>query len=100
MQKMKLFLDTHNVEKQTFPEDISLEQFSDFYEGYKAACEQEGVVPLKIFTGVEAGRAFCLTLAESPEAVKLAHDRVGLPFDSITEVKSVTPGDLFFAEAS
>lgn len=100
MKKMKLFLDTHNVDKQTFPEEISLEQFSAFYGDYKAACEEEGVVPLKIFAGVEAGRAFCLTLAVSTDAVKRAHDRVGLPFDSITEVKSVTPGDLFFAEAS
>ncbi len=97
MKKMKLYLDTHNVEKNTFPDDISLEQFSGFYEQYKGACSEEGVVPLKIFAGVEAGRAFCLTLAESELAVERAHTRVGLPFDSITEVKSVTPGDLFFA---
>ncbi|MGH1461018.1 MAG: DUF4242 domain-containing protein [Neptuniibacter sp.] len=100
MKKMKLFLDTHNVENNTFPEGISLEQFSGFYEQYKGACAEEGVVPLKIFAGVEAGRAFCLTLAESTDAVERAHTRVGLPFDSITEVKSVTPGDLFFASAS
>jgi len=97
MKKMKLFLDTHNVETKTFPDSISLDQFSGFYEEYKTACAEEGDVPLKIFAGVEAGRAFCLTLAEDSEAVARAHDRVGLPFDSITEVKSVTPGDLFFA---
>ncbi|MCP4598259.1 nickel-binding protein [Neptuniibacter sp.] len=97
MQKMKLYLDTHNVENNTFPEDISLDEFSGFYEQYKDACNEEGVVPLNIFTGVEAGRAFCLTLAESSDAVERAHNRVSLPFDSITEVKSVTPGDLFFS---
>ena len=30
------------------------------------------------------------------DAVRRAHERVGLPFDSITEVSTATPGDTFF----
>ncbi len=100
MQKMKLFVDTHDVKTETFPENISPEEFADFYVNYKEICAQESVVPLQIFTGVEAGKAFCLTLAQDAESVERAHQRLGLPFDSITEVKTVSPGDLFFADAS
>lgn len=96
MKKMKLFVDTHNRDQDTFPADINPEQFAQFYLGYQKACAEEGVVPLQIFAGIEAGRAFCLTLAESSEAVERAHQRAGLPFDSISEVQSVSPGDLYF----
>ena len=99
MKKVKLYLDTHNVETGTFPSEITTTQFGDFYQHYKQACAEEGVVPLQIYTGIEAGKAFCLTLAESEAAVERAHSRAGLDFDSITEVKTVTPGDLFFTAA-
>ncbi|MGY8871701.1 MAG: DUF4242 domain-containing protein [Pseudomonadales bacterium] len=97
MKKMKLFVDTHDVKNNTFPEGISTEEFAGFYIKYKEVCAEEAVIPLQIFAGFELGRAFCLTLAENSEAVERAHNRLGLPFDDITEVKSVTPGDLFFA---
>lgn len=100
MKKMKLFLDTHDVKNQTFPDTISTEEFAAFYSKYKEICAEESVVPLQIYTGMEVGKAFCLTLAESSDAVERAHNRLGLPYDSITEVKSVAPGDLFFANAS
>jgi hypothetical protein len=35
-------------------------------------------------------------MAEDAEAVRRAHERVGLPYDSITEVATATPGDTFF----
>jgi hypothetical protein len=35
-------------------------------------------------------------MAESAEQVKCAHDAVGLPFETITEVATATPGDLAF----
>lgn len=95
MKKMKLFLDTHNTATGTFPEGISNDQFAGFYETYQQACSDNGVVPLQVFTGMEAGKAFCLTLAEDIDAVERAHQQAGLPFDSITEVKSTSPGDLF-----
>ena len=82
MKKMKLFLDTHDVEKGTFPKDITADDFAGFFAKYQEACREEGVVIVKIHVSLEEGRAFCLDLAPDADAVKRAHDRVGLPFDS------------------
>jgi len=46
---------------------------------------------------MQAGRAFCFTMAPDAEAVRRAHERVGLPFDEIIEVMTATPGDTFFS---
>jgi hypothetical protein len=35
-------------------------------------------------------------MAPDEEAVQKAHERAGLPYDSITEVEFATPGDTFF----
>lgn len=97
--KMKLFLDTHDKDKNTFPSDINHDGFQQFYPQYLAACEAEGVIPMKIHLGYQEGRAFCLNLAPDAEAVRRAHERVGLPFDSITEISTATPMDAFFLQA-
>lgn len=95
MSDLKLFVDIHNREAGTFPEKISEAEFASFYENYQQACAQEGVISIKVYSNMDNGKAFCVTLAESADAVKRAHERVGLPFDSISEVKSVSPDDLF-----
>lgn len=100
MQKMKFFVDTHDHANGTFPGGISKEAFAGFYETYQAACEAEGVVNLRIHVGLSEGRAVCFNMAPDADAVRRAHERVGLPFDSIMEVTTVTPGDLFFAPAA
>jgi Nickel responsive protein SCO4226-like len=96
MQPMRLFIDTHDRKLKTFPDKLTPEEFEGFYALYEKACYAEGVVPVRLHVGYEDGRAFCLNMAPDAEAVKRAHDRVGLPFDSITEVKTATPGDTFF----
>ena len=96
MQPMRFFIDTHDQNKDTFPRGLTPDQFEVFFTSYEQACEAEGVVPLRIHVGYEEGRAFCFTMAPDAEAVKRAHERVGLPFDSITEVTTATPGDMFF----
>lgn len=96
MQLMKMFLDTHDRRHQTFPAEIGKPQLAEFFALYEEAARAEGVVILRLHVGLAEGRAFCLTMAESAEAVKRAHERVGLPFDEITEVVTATPGDLFF----
>lgn len=101
MEKMKIFMDTHDRADGTFPAGITSEQFAAFFAGYQEACREEGVVLLRVDVGLEAGRAFCLSMAADAEAVRRAHDRVGLSYASITEVKAATPGSLFFkAEAA
>ena len=96
MEPMKFFLDTHDQSTETFPAGLTPEQFESFFAQCERACYAEGVVPLRVHVGYDDGRAFCFTMAPDAEAVRRAHARVGLPFDSITEVTTATPGDTFF----
>ncbi|WP_085444768.1 DUF4242 domain-containing protein [Magnetofaba australis] len=96
MQTMKFFIDTHDAKQGTFPVGLTPEQFKGFFEKYLQACEIEGVIVLKTHLAYADDRAFCFTMAPDAEAVRRAHERVGLPFDSISEVQTATPGDTFF----
>lgn len=100
MPAMRFFIDTHDRDHGTFPPGLSTAEFEGFFAQYEAACQAEGVVPLRTHVGFEAGRAFCLNMAPDADAVKRAHARVDLPFDSITEVTMATPGDMFFRRAA
>jgi len=95
MQALRFFMDTHDRNRDSFPAQLSEAQFEAFFAQYEQACQAEGVVPLRIHLGLAEGRAFCFTMAPDAAAVRRAHERVGLPFDSITEVTTATPGDLF-----
>lgn len=96
MKPMRFFMDTHDKTRNTFPQKLTPQDFEGFFAKYEAACYAEGVIPVRLHVGYGEGRAFCLNMAPDAEAVKRAHDRVGLPFDSITEVNMATPGDTFF----
>ncbi|MBI2187928.1 MAG: DUF4242 domain-containing protein [Acidobacteria bacterium] len=39
-------------------------------------------------------KIFCLTEAESEDVVRQAHANISLPYDSIRQVKVITPSDL------
>lgn len=93
-KKLKLYMDTHDKKNGTFPDGITPKQLEGFYEKYQAACKEEGVISIRTHVGFEDGRAYCFNLAPSADAVKRAHEKVGLPFDSITEVHTITPADL------
>lgn len=96
MKPMKFFVDTHGRNHQTFPAKLTPEQFEGFYAQYEQACYAEGVIPLRVHVGYQDGRAFCFNMAADADAVRRAHERVGLPFDDITEVATATPADSFF----
>jgi hypothetical protein len=96
MKPLRFFLDTHDRSQGTFPAKLTPQEFEVFFAKYEQACYDEGVVPVRVHVGYDEGRAFCLTMALDAESVKRAHDKVGLPFDSITEVTTATPGDTFF----
>lgn len=96
MNSLKFFMDTHDRENKTFPAKITPVEFEGFYAKYKKACYEEGVIPVRLHVGYNDGRAFCLTMAPNAESVKRAHDRVGLPYDMITEIATATPADTFF----
>ena len=95
MSTLKLFIDTHDKSKDTFPEGLTKAQFAEFYAKYVTICEEEGVISLRAHVGLDDSRAFCFNMAPDIDSVKRAHDRAGLPYDSITEVRTATPGDLF-----
>ena len=96
MKQMRLFLDTHDRTKKTFPEKLSVDEFEKFFALYEKACNEEDVIIIRTHVSFEDGRAFCLNMAADAEAVRRAHERVGLPYDSIVEVTTATPGDMFF----
>lgn len=96
MKAMRFFLDTHDRKHQTFPEKLGMEDFEKFYALYEQACFAEDVIPIRLHLSYQEGRAFCLNMARDAEAVRRAHERVGLPYDNITEVTTATPGDTFF----
>jgi hypothetical protein len=96
MNQLRFFMDTHDKAHNTFPAKITPLEFEGFYAKYEKACYAEGVIPVRLHVGYQEGRAFCFNMAPNEEAVKRAHDRVGLPYDSITEVLTATPGDTFF----
>ena len=48
----------------------------------------------RVHVNIEDGKAYCFTRARDVEAVRRTHERVDLPFDSITEIKTVTGSDL------
>ncbi len=100
MQTMKFFIDTHDVSSSSFPEGLTPEQFEGFFVQYEQACYAENVVPLRVHVGYEEGRAFCFTMAPDVDAVRRAHAKVGLPYDTITEVTTATPGDTFFRRSA
>jgi hypothetical protein len=99
MQAMKFFIDVHDTRSKTFPAGITQQQFAEFFVKYESECRKLGVVVLRTHVGFEEGRAYCFNMAPNAEAVKKAHDAAGLPFESITEVTTATPGDLFFRAA-
>ncbi|MCB2075050.1 MAG: DUF4242 domain-containing protein [Novosphingobium sp.] len=92
---MKMFIDTHDKANGTFPEGLSRADLAGFYRSYLDACRAEGVTSLRIHAGLDDGRAFCVNLASDADAVRRVHERVGLPFDNITEVADVSAFDLF-----
>jgi len=96
MQKLKFFVDTHDHKRSTFPQNLTKDQLAAFLRTFEEACQAESVVMLRAHVSLKDGLAYCFTMAPDEAAVRRAHERAGLPFDTITEVTTVTPGDLYF----
>jgi len=94
MQDMRFFMDTHDEKQGTFPAGITPQEFEVFYKLYEQACKEEGVISVKIHAGFSEGRAFCLNMAPNTEAVFRVHEKVGLPYNEITEITTISPADL------
>ncbi len=98
---MKMFIDIHDAANGTLPTGLTEEQFAAVYEQYALACREEGVTSLRAHAGLGEGRVFCVSLAPDAEAVRRAHERVGLTYDSITEVTDISSFNMLLgAEAA
>jgi hypothetical protein len=86
---MKVFVDTHDQRTSTLPPGITKEQFALFFSGYEQAAHEEGIVVLQAHVGLEVGRVYCVHRAPTAEHVRRAHEKAGLPFETITEVTTV-----------
>jgi hypothetical protein len=92
---MKYFIDTHDHAKGSFPkQQLSEAEFIATYGGFEQACEGEGGLALGAHVNLHEGKAYCFTAGPDVEAIRKAHEAIGLPYDSITEVKRVTGVDL------
>jgi hypothetical protein len=92
---MRYFIDTHDKEKGSFPkEELTEQQFFDQFAALEEAAVELGVFGHAAHVNLPEGKAFCFMSGPDEEAIRRAHDAIGLPYDSITEVRRVTGADL------
>jgi hypothetical protein len=92
---VKYFIDTHDRTRNSFPaEEASQEQFLAIYSGMDEALLSEGGFLSGAHVNLAEGKAFCHTAAADQAAVAAAHEKIGLPYDSITQVHRVSGIDL------
>jgi hypothetical protein len=65
-----------------------------FFSGFDEAVEAGGGFAHGAHVNLPEGKAYCLTCADTEAVVAAAHEKIGLPFDSITQVQRVTGMDL------
>jgi hypothetical protein len=92
---VKYFIDTHDRTKNSYPADeVSQEQFVAIYSDMDEALLSEGGFVTGAHVNLAEGKAFCQTAAEDEAAVAAAHEKIGFPYDSITQVHRVSGVDL------
>ncbi len=92
---MRYFIDTHDRSKGSFPaEKVTPEQFEAIYGRLDDALEAGGGLAIDAHLNLGDGKVFCLTAAADEAAVAAAHDKIGLRYDSITQVNRVSGMDL------
>ena len=55
---------------------------------YKAACDELGIKAQHVHFNAGAGRAFCVTEADSADQVQKAHQEAGVPLIEVLEVQT------------
>jgi len=81
---MKYFIDTHDRTKGSWPaEGVSEAEFLEIYSQFEAACESVGGTDLGAHVNVAEGKAYCFTKGPDAEAIRRAHEKLHLWFDSI-----------------
>jgi uncharacterized protein DUF4242 len=92
---MKYFIDTHDKRKGSFPkQELSEEEMFAQFDALEDAAHRIGVFGHAAHVNLEEGRAFCFMSGPNETAIAQAHAAIGLPYDSITEVRRVTGADM------
>lgn len=81
---MPIFLGTHD-----FKGEVTKEEMEEIWKNYSEACKKHGATGHKVFFNAESGRTWCITEAESAEAVTAAHNEVGKPTIELFEVEKI-----------
>ena len=89
--RKKLFIDLHDAQDGTLPSPLSRMAFDGVFAQYHAAAREEGVDVVHAQVGLRDGRVYCVCMADNPEQVRKAHERVGLKFSHITEIETALP---------
>lgn len=92
---MKYFIDTHDKTKGSFPKQpLTEEQFLEQFASLERAGEEFHVFGHAAHVNLEEGKAFCFMSGPDEESIRKTHAAIGLPYDSITEVRRVTGADM------
>ncbi len=81
---MAIFLGVHNMGN-----GVTEDMIAQSWEKYKAACVKAGLNAKHAHSTAVQGKAFCITEAESADAVQKAHDDAGVPVNEIFEVQDL-----------
>lgn len=81
---MTLFIGLHDM-----GEGVTDEMVEKSWEAYKVACTQLGCSPKHAHYSAAAGKAFCLTEANSAAEVQQAHDNANVAVSEIIEVSDL-----------
>lgn len=81
---MPVFLGVHD-----FGKTLTKEQMEDNWKRYSESCKKHGAEAWKVYYNLEAGKAYCVTEAESANAVNAAHNDENLPTKELIEVQKL-----------
>ncbi len=91
--KQKIVMKRYVVER-TFPEGLDLpvnEKGCQIVQGVISNNREDHVTWVYSFVSADKKKTFCIYDAPSPEAIRKAADKNGIPVDKITEVKVLDP---------
>ena len=98
---MKYFIDTHDKNKGSFPQqELTEQQFFDQFAALEEAAKQFGVFGHAAHVNLKDGKAFCFMSGPDEESIRKAHAVINLPYDSIAEVRRVTGADMRIPQAA
>ena len=93
---MKYFIDTHDKNKGSFPQqELTEQEFFANFNSLEGAAKQFSVFGHAAHVNLQDCKAFCFMSGPDEEAIRKAHAAIDFPFDP--EVRRVTGADMRIA---